>query len=103
MIVDTAGGPGARSTMIAGIGIFTEKAALSALLAHSQFKSYHSTVKSEGLYSKTEEVVAWYPRGGFIARGATAQPHGKGTIVMVAKFILKTEMGPREAALKILR
>jgi len=88
--------------MVAGMEIYTDKEGFSRQLAHSDFKSYHATVKSEDLYVKPEELVVWYPKGGFVARDSTSPPHGKGTIVMIAKFILKDDT-LREQAMKILR
>jgi len=32
------------------------------------FKSYHDTVKREGLYDQPEELIAWYHAAGFVAR-----------------------------------
>lgn len=82
--------------------IYTDKSALSAQLEEEAYKSYHSTIKREGLYRKDEDLIAYYPTAGFVARGASAEPYGKGITVMIAKFTLKGGEEERDKALKIL-
>ena len=66
------------------------------------YKSYHSSIKREALYRKDEDLIAYYPTAGFIARETSAKPFGKGVIVMLAKFVLKGGKDERDKALKIL-
>jgi len=87
--------------MIAGLEIYTSKSALSTQLEDPTFQSYHTAVKAEDLYAKPEELVAWYPEAGFVAREAVAGPFGGGNIVMVAKFLCRE--GGRDKVLGGLR
>lgn len=80
--------------------IYTNKTALSTQQQEQWFKDYASKVEKEGLVSKPEELVVWYPTTGFVSRDdATAA--GKGTIVMVAVF--KCKSGKRDQMVDVLR
>lgn len=79
--------------------VYTEKAALKRQLSHPGFKHYHEVVKNEDLYAQPEELTAWYPTAGFLAREKTAPG---GVIVMTAMFHLKSG-GDREKILKVFR
>ena len=81
--------------------IYIHKSALSTQLADPTFQFYHATVKAEELYTIPEELVAWYPTGGFVSRDDTAPPFGKGVIVVTAQFFCKT--GMMERVLKALQ
>lgn len=75
--------------VIGGLEIYTSKAALSDQVNDKEFfQPYHETVKKEGLYSKDEELVAYYLAAGFIARNDHAVPFG-GTIISQTRFICK--------------
>ncbi|KAK3619139.1 hypothetical protein LTR56_017617 [Elasticomyces elasticus] len=59
-----------KQPVIGGLEIYTSKVALQAQVNDLvYFQPYHETVKREGLYSKPEELVAWYQTAGFVARG----------------------------------
>ena len=89
-----------RSTFLAGFEVYTDKSALSAQLEHPEFKKFHELTKKENLYSKDEELVAWYRRGGFYSRGETSKA-GSGVSVVTAIFELKEE-NQLDKALEIL-
>jgi hypothetical protein len=92
MMVD-AEGPSARDTMFGVLEIYTNKSAISTLVADTTFfKTFHDAVKAENLYNKPADLVAWHPRAGFMARDGTAPPFGKGTIVVMAKVLVKDGM-----------
>lgn len=74
--------------MIGGLEIYTTKSALSDQIGDADFQAYHEKVKREGLYSKDEELVAFYPSAGFVAREVHALPFG-GTLISLSRFICK--------------
>lgn len=53
------------------------------------FQRYHETVKQENLYAKLEELVAWYPAGGFLARDSSTYGTEDGTLVSVTRMTAK--------------
>lgn len=76
--------------MIGGLEIYTSKTGISEQVNDKEFfQSYHDTVKKEGLYSKDEELVAYYLAAGFIARKDHALPFGGGTLISQTKFVCK--------------
>lgn len=78
--------------------IYTEKSALQKQVDDPEFfQSYHKTVKNDGLYSKDEELVAWYFTVGFIAREQHALPFG-GALISVTNLV-----GDREAIVQALK
>lgn len=84
--------------VIGGLEIYTDKNALQKQVDDPvTFQAYHETAKKEALYSKEEELVAWYLTDGFVAREQHAKPFG-GNLISLTKFV-----GDREAILKVLR
>ncbi|KJX98524.1 hypothetical protein TI39_contig407g00002 [Zymoseptoria brevis] len=84
--------------VIAGIEIYTDKSALEAQVKDQEFfQAYQKTVEKEGLYSKEEQLVAWYRTDGFVAREKHARPFGN-CLVSLTKFV-----GNRERVLEVLR
>ncbi|CAK4034731.1 Hypothetical predicted protein [Lecanosticta acicola] len=82
---------------VAGLEIYTEVSALQKQVDDPvHFQKYHEIVKKEGLYSKDEELVAWYLTAGFVAR-VNAGNNGGGNLVSLTKFI-----GKKEGVLKAL-
>lgn len=83
--------------VIGGLEIYTEKQALQKQLDDPAFfQAYHETAKNESLYSRGEELVAWYLAAGFVAREEHARPFG-GCLISLTKFV-----GDREAVLKAI-
>lgn len=82
--------------------IYSDKQALSNQLKEPWFQDFGKQVKEEGLYSqKGENMVAWYPVAGFVAREELARPFGKGVVVMLAVFTCKE--GKRDEVVKVVR
>ncbi|CZT16802.1 uncharacterized protein RCC_02636 [Ramularia collo-cygni] len=76
--------------VIGGLEIYTSKAGLADQVNDKEFfQSFHETVKQEGLYSKNEELLAYYFAAGFIARKDHAMPFGGGTLISQTRFICK--------------
>lgn len=75
--------------------IYTDKSALPIQTESAMFKDFQAKAKDEGLYMSDEELVAWYPVGGFVSRGDTAGPFGHGTAVMMAKLRAKKDVKDR--------
>lgn len=46
-------------------------------------------MKKEGLYAKPEELVAWYPAGGFVARGEGPREGGGKVVVSVTTLVCR--------------
>ncbi len=84
---------GNSSSAIAGIEIYSKKSALSHQLAHPEFKRYHATATAEELYAQPEDMNAWYPREGFVARGETST--AKAIVVTV---LMQVKEGASNAA-----
>ena len=80
--------------------IYSDKSALSTQQSEAWFKEFHARIKDEGLYEREEELVVWYPVAGFVARGDSAAPFGKGAVVMVAVFTCKE--GRRDAVVDVI-
>lgn len=89
-----------RDLVIGGMEIYTDKDALSTQQNESWFQDFHKQVEADGLYEKDEDLVVWYPAAGFVSRGDSAAPFGKGTVVMQAVFTCKD--GQREKVLDVL-
>lgn len=53
------------------------------------FQRYHEIVKQENLYAKPEELVAWYPAGGFLARDSSLRGGEDGVLVSVTRMTAK--------------
>lgn len=53
------------------------------------FQRYHEIVKQENLYAKPEELVAWYPAGGYLARDSSADGEEEGVLVSVTRMTAK--------------
>lgn len=88
-----------RDTTICGVEIYSDKHALSTQQEEAWFKDFQKRAKEESLYgAKGEELVAWYPTAGFVARTKTAGPYGG--IVMFALFTCKE--GKRDTVVKVL-
>merc|ERR1712070_709130 len=76
--------------IICGLEIYTTKAALQSQLDDPvYFQRYHEIVRQENLYAKPEELVAWYPAGGFLARGLSACGENDGVLVSVTRMTAK--------------
>ncbi|TKA82980.1 hypothetical protein B0A55_01559 [Friedmanniomyces simplex] len=79
-----------QQAVIGGLEIYTSKAALQSQVDDPVFfQPYHATVKQETLYSRPEELVAWYLTAGFVARGKAAGGSGKegeGVVISVTKM-----------------
>ena len=89
------------NTIIGSVEIYTSSSALSTVQKAPEFKEYHSTVEREGLYAKDEDLTAWYPAAGFVARkGEKETP--KAGIVVLAKFVTKDGEGNREKLVEVL-
>lgn len=78
--------PVSSQLVIGGLEIYTSKAALSDQVNDRDFQAYHETVKRERLYSKDEDLVAYYFTAGFVARKDHAFPFG-GTLISLTRFI----------------
>jgi quinol monooxygenase YgiN len=74
--------------IIGGVEIYTSAEALSTVQKSPEFNAYHSAISSADLYAKPEDLVAWYPAGGFVARPHETETKKAG-IVILAKFIVK--------------
>ncbi|KAK5732942.1 hypothetical protein LTR17_010075 [Elasticomyces elasticus] len=78
-----------KQPVIGGLEIYTSKAALQAQLNDTvYFQPYHETVRRESLYSKPEELVAWYQTAGFVARGKGSK-EGEGVLISITKMECK--------------
>lgn len=67
--------------------IYTTKAALQSQVDDPvYFQRYHEIVKKENLYAKPEELVAWYPAGGFLARDSSADREEEAVLVSVTRM-----------------
>ncbi|KAF2158380.1 hypothetical protein M409DRAFT_31105 [Zasmidium cellare ATCC 36951] len=86
--------------VIAGFEVYACKPALSRQLNHPEFKRYHRTATDEGLYAQPEDMHAWYPTVGFLARGAVAGP---GAVVITGLITVKEDDAAKDSALVILR
>lgn len=89
----------AKDTIICGMEIYTTKQALSTQQNEDWFKNFQKQAKDEKLYTgKGEELVAWYPAAGFVAREDAAPPYGG--IVMLAVFTCQE--GKRDQVVEVL-
>ncbi|KXT07419.1 hypothetical protein AC578_478 [Pseudocercospora eumusae] len=80
---------GNHDLVIAGLEVYDRKSALQAQVDDPEyFQAYHRTVKTEDLYAKDEELVAWYQTSGFLARDQHATPFG-GCLVFLTKLVCK--------------
>ncbi|RMY49784.1 hypothetical protein D0865_07289 [Hortaea werneckii] len=80
----------ANHPVICGLEIYTTKAALQSQVDDPvYFQRYHEIVKQENLYAKPEELVAWYPAGGFQARYSSANGEEVGVLVSVTRMTAK--------------
>ncbi|KAI7238430.1 hypothetical protein KC330_g2543 [Hortaea werneckii] len=87
----------ANSPAICGLEIYTTKAALQSQVDDPvYFQRYHEIVKQENLYAKPEELVAWYPAGGFLARDSSAD----GVLVSVTRMTAKRSFDDLMAILR---
>ncbi|KAK5715551.1 hypothetical protein LTR15_010196 [Elasticomyces elasticus] len=78
-----------KQPVIGGLEIYTSKAALQAQVNDTiYFQPYHETVKRESLYSKPEELVAWYQTDGFVARGKGSK-EGEGVLISTTRMEYK--------------
>lgn len=91
---------GAISTALAGMEVYTDKAALQRQLDHPDFQKYHETVEKEQLYSSPEVLTAWYPTAGFLAREQTTP---KAALVMTAMFFLKDGQESKEKVMGVVK
>lgn len=83
----------ANPPTICGLEIYTTKAALQSQVDDPvYFQRYHEIVKQEGLYAKPEELAAWYPAGGFIARDSSADGEENGVLVSVTRMTAKRSL-----------
>ncbi|KAK4951322.1 hypothetical protein LTR10_010295 [Elasticomyces elasticus] len=88
-----------KQPVIGGLEIYTSKAALTAQVNDTvYFQPYHETVKRESLYSKPEELVAWYQTDGFVARGKGGK-EGEGVLISTTKM----ECKDRQTVLDVLQ
>ncbi|KAK5676610.1 hypothetical protein LTS10_010911 [Elasticomyces elasticus] len=88
-----------KQPVIGGLEIYTSKAALQAQVNDTvYFQPYHETVKREGLYSKPEELVAWYQTAGFVARGKGSK-EGEGVLISTTRM----ECNDRQKVIDVLR
>ncbi|KAI6831635.1 hypothetical protein KC327_g6700 [Hortaea werneckii] len=73
--------------IICGLEIYTTKAALQSQVDDPvYFQRYHEIVRQENLYAKPEELVAWYPAGGSLARDSSACGNEDGMLVSVTRM-----------------
>ncbi|RMX71162.1 hypothetical protein D0869_15914 [Hortaea werneckii] len=80
----------ANPPAICGLEIYTTKAALQSQVDDPvYFQRYHEIVKQENLYAKPEELVAWYPARGFLARDSSADGEEDGVLVSVTRMTAK--------------
>ncbi|KAI7221673.1 hypothetical protein KC333_g1573 [Hortaea werneckii] len=80
----------ANPPVICGLEIYTTKAALQSQVDDPvYFQRYHEIVKQEGLYARPEELVAWYPAGGFLTRDSSADRQEEGVLVSVTRMTAK--------------
>ncbi|KAI7260420.1 hypothetical protein KC343_g4200 [Hortaea werneckii] len=80
----------ANLPIICGLEIYTTKAALQSQVDDPvYFQRYHEIVKQENLYAKPEELVAWYPAGGFLARDSSARGGEDGVLVSITRMTAK--------------
>ncbi|KAK5111130.1 hypothetical protein LTR62_005329 [Meristemomyces frigidus] len=74
---------------IGGMEIYTSKKALQSQVDDpAYFQSYHDTVKRENLYTKEEELVAWYRAAGFEARQGGGK-EGEGVLISISRMQCK--------------
>ncbi|RMX92715.1 hypothetical protein D0868_13259 [Hortaea werneckii] len=80
----------ANPPVICGLEIYTTKAALQSQVDDPvYFQRYHEIVKQEDLYAKPEELVAWYPAGGFQARDSSVDGEEDRVLVSVTRMTAK--------------
>lgn len=73
-----------------GFELYTSKDALQAQVDDKEFfQAYHETVKKEGLYAKPEDLVAWYPAGGFVGRRSRVEEGGGKVVVSVSTLVCR--------------
>lgn len=85
-----------------GMEIYTDKSSLSTQLREPWFRELKRRGREEGWHARAEEMVAWYPVGGFIARTDLARPFGGGVIVLLSKRRCRDEEG-KQKIVRILR
>ncbi|KIX10522.1 uncharacterized protein Z518_01605 [Rhinocladiella mackenziei CBS 650.93] len=93
--------PSERDTMIGRMEIYTESSALATVQASSEYKEYFDLVERESLYATNEDLAAWYPTAGFVARKGEKETPRAG-IVMLAKFVCKDGEDMREKLVDVL-
>lgn len=77
-----------REPVLTGLEVYTTKKALQEQLNDPKyFQPYHETVKREELYSKPEDLEAWFLKSGFIARSSSRQEGGGKTLVSVTRLV----------------
>ena len=90
--------------LISGLEIYTDKSALQNQVNDKEFfQSYHKIVKSESLYSRDEQLTAWYlhPSVGFVVRSGQqhAKPFNNGNLISQSLFVSKKKA---EDVLKVI-
>jgi len=79
---------------LVGMEIYTTKASLQAQLNDPKyFQAYHETVKREKLYSRPEDLEAWFFRSGFVARNSNRQEGGGRVLISVSRLVCTTKAG----------
>lgn len=90
-----------KATMLGRVEILSSAAAVQALEAASEIKTWDSTMAREELLAQADEVTMWYPTAGFVARKGEKET-GKASIGMLAKFICKDGEGMRDKLVDVL-
>lgn len=90
-----------RPLLIGGVEIYESRQALERQLDKPWFKAFQDATKQESLYSLDEEIGAWTPVGGFVARQAR-EMHQKGTVVMLARFECRDSGKAKQAVVDAL-
>jgi len=92
-----------KQPILTGLEIYTTKGALQAQVNDPKyFQSYHETVKREELYSKPEDLEAWYLKSGFVARSTSRQEGGGKTLVSVTRLVIAGKAGDEQTILTAL-
>lgn len=91
-----------RATLVGGMEIYTDKSSLSIQLREPWFQDLKKQSEEKQWHTRREEMVAWYPVGGFVARTDLARPFGKGVIVLLARFTCRDAEG-KQKVVEILR
>jgi len=94
--------PNEVPTIIGAVEVYTDSSALGKIQKSPEYQDYFNCVEKNGLYEHYQDLTAWHPTAGFIARKNGEKETGKAGIVMLAKFVCKDGEGMREKLVEVL-